>query len=117
MKEIQLKELQRAIKFIEAIGCKYKIIAPDGAEFGELELKPPKAKREHAYGEMTSFARSNLDLRAEIGSVQQIFVPAKYKPANIQATACHILTKAWGKDNYATSLDSNTASIEILRIA
>ena len=117
MKEIQLKELQRAIKFIEAIGCKFKIITPEGEEFGVLELKPPKPKRDHAHGEITNFVKANLDLKAEIGSVQQIFVPVKYKPLNIQATTCHILSKEWGKENYTTCLNKNTASIDILRIA
>jgi hypothetical protein len=119
MKEIQLKELLRSVKFIESLGCKFKIITPEGEEFGVLEVrkKAPRKSTGLAHGEISNFVRSNLDMNAEVGSVQEIFVPEKYVPLNVQASVCHILTHAWGRDTYTTCLNKNTMGIEILRIS
>lgn len=120
MKEIQFKEFVRSVKFIESLGCKFKIITPDGEEYGALEVVVKKPQRKGSglpHGEISNFVRANLDMNAEVGSVQEIFVPEKYVPLHIQASACHILSRAWGRDTYTTCLNKNNMSIEILRIA
>lgn len=120
MKEIQLKEFLRSVKFIESLGCKFKIITPDNGEYGDLEVvvnKPQRKGSRFPHGEITNFVRANLDMNAEVGSVQEIFVPEKYIPLHIQASACHILSRVWGRDTYTTCLNKNNMSIEILRIA
>lgn len=118
MKEIQLKELQRVIKYIEAIGCQYKIITPDGEEFGKLDTKPARVRgpRKHAYGELTNFYKPQLDLKAIIGSVQEVSV-GQYKPEDIRAGMCALLTREWGKETYTTSFNSKNKTIELLRTA
>ena len=76
MKDIQLKEFQRAVKFIDALGCTYKIITPEGDEFGTLEVKATKDRKRaplrYPYGEISKFYRPQLNLQAEIGEVQEI---------------------------------------------
>lgn len=39
MLEVQIKKLDQAIKTLDLLGVKYKVITPDGAEYGELEVK------------------------------------------------------------------------------
>jgi hypothetical protein len=120
MKEIQFKEFVRSVKFIESLGCKFKIITPENGEYGDLEVAPKKKQRKPSgfvHGEISNFVRANLDMNAEVGSVQEIFVPEKYVPVNVQASACHILSGAWGRDTYTTILNKKTMSIEILRIS
>ena len=120
MKEIQFKEFVRSVKFIESLGCKFKIITPDNEEYGDLEVVVKKPQRKGSglpHGEISNFVRANLDMNAEVGSVQEIFVPEKYVPQHIQASACHILSHGWGRDTYTTCLNKNTMCIEILRIS
>lgn len=120
MKEIQMKELQRMIKFITGAGCKFKIITPDGEEFGELEVKPVKtrAKRnlERPYGELINFYKPQIDFNAPVGSVQEIN-PGTYPAMRIQSGVCSLLHKEWGKDNYTTCVNTKTNKVEVLRIA
>lgn len=118
MKEIQLKELQRVIKFIEALGCQYKIITGDGREFGALETKPARSRgpRKHEYGELSNFYRPQLDTKAIVGSVQEISI-GHYGPEDIRAGMCAFLTKEWGKGTYTTSINSKNKTIELLRTA
>ena len=120
MKEIQMKELQRMIKFIAGAGCKFKIITPDGEEFGELEVKPVSSKTrgplKHPYGELISFYKPQINLSAPVGSVQEI-KSGKYPPLRIQSGICSLLHREWGSDNYTTCINTKTQNIEILRIA
>lgn len=117
MKEIQLKELQRMINFIEAVGCQYKIITPDGEEFGKLETKPARKRRErrHEYGELIAFYKPQVDLESAIGSVQEISV-GDFQAEEIRSGVCSMLSKAWGKEAYTTSINRKTNKIEVLRI-
>jgi len=118
MKDIQMRELQRAVKFIEALGCEFKVITPEGEEFGTLEVKNLKNKTRaplrYAYGEIAKFYKPQLNLQAEIGDVQEIAV-GKFTSEDIRGGICSLLTKEWGKDSYTTSISEH--SVEVLRIA
>jgi len=106
MKDIQKRELLRSIKLIQSLGCSFRIIAPDGESFGELQVvepKPPRirAERRYPYGSLSKQAREHLNLNADVGVVQE--VPCgEFDLEMLRATACNILTKAWGTDSYVT---------------
>lgn len=114
MKEIQLKELARCIKFIEAVGCQYKIVTDDGQEFGNLETKPVRTRRptKYPYGTLSNHIRQHLKLDVEVGNVQEVPVD-EYDPAILRSGVCAILTKTWGLDTYITN--KKETHIEILR--
>lgn len=119
MRDIQRKELERAVRFIEALGCKFKVITAEGEEFGTLEVKPevdPKHRKasEYPYGELTKWYRPFIDFDAAVGTVQLIPV-GKYPHHTIRSGVCATLTKAWGKDNYTTAVTGDM--VEVLRIA
>jgi hypothetical protein len=40
MLEVQLKKLKQALDALGLIGAQYKVITPDGTEYGDLEVKP-----------------------------------------------------------------------------
>ena len=118
MKPIQLRELERSIKFIDSLGCTYKIITPDLAEYGTLEIKQTKertrAPLRYPYGELSRFYRPQLNLAAEVGEVQEIQV-GKYTVEDIRSGVCSVLSKEWGTDTYTTSMGDGV--VEVLRTA
>ncbi len=106
MKDIQKRELIRSIKLIQSLGCSYRIIAPDGESFGELQIVEPKVRksrgpRKYPYGALIKYAQDHVNLNAEVGEVQEIKC-GEFDLESIRATACHLLTKAWGTDSYVT---------------
>jgi hypothetical protein len=116
MQEIQLKQVQRALTFFDALGIKYKLITPEGEEFGVLEVKPPQTRRPLSYpmGEIRNFYRRFVDLNAAIGSVQ--LVPTgDYSPEKVRGGVCSLLAENWGKGNYVTHLAGT--NIEVMRTA
>jgi hypothetical protein len=118
MKDIQLKEFQRAVKFIDALGCTYKIITPEGEEFGTLEVKPIKDRKRaplrYPYGEISKFYKPQLNLQAEIGEVQEIAI-GKFTAEDIRSGVSSMLSREWGVDTYTTNI--NDSAVEILRTA
>lgn len=119
MKEIQIRELQRVLKFLEGIDCQYAIITDDGECFSNgLEVKPRKSRSRSPLafpcGEVKKFVQPQINFDAEIGSVQEINV-GKYGAERVRSGACSILSSAWGKDTYTTSISEHT--VEILRTA
>ena len=120
MKEIQLKELMRSIRFIEGVGCKFKIIAPDGLEYGDLEVKPIKggkrAAHKHPRGEVRGFYAPQINLGAPVGSVQVVQI-GDYEAEDIRSGLCSYLSTTWGKKTYTTCHGKDGKSIEVLRIS
>lgn len=118
MKEIQKKELVRCVAFIEALGCKFKVITPDGKEFGGLEVAPPKAYKrtplQHPYGAIATYYRTVLNFDAEVGSVQE--VPCGEFPIkSLKSGIARELTARWGKDAFDIVITDDT--VEVLRTA
>jgi hypothetical protein len=118
MKEIQLKELQRAINYMTAIGCTFKVITPDGQEFGTLEVvvNKPRSRKplRYEFGAIAGWYRPQIDLEAPIGSVQTLTC-GEFSPEDIRSGVCSLLTKHWGKDSYTTNI--NVDLIEVLRVS
>jgi hypothetical protein len=119
MKEIQARELQRVIKFIEGLGCSYAIVTPDDETFSNgLEVSEPRdrVRQPMAFprGEVKSFYVPQIQLQAEVGSVQEIAF-GKYGAERVRAGVCIYLTDKWGADTYTTSV--NEHCVEILRTA
>ena len=114
MKDLQRKELNRVLMFIDSIGCKYKIITDDGEEFGTLEVAPIKKKKPltYAYGEISNWYRPYVDLTAGVGIVQEIPL-GKFEAETIRGGLCSWLSKQWGKDTYITSITDT--HVELMR--
>lgn len=115
MKDIQRKELTRVLKFVESLGCKYKIITDDGEEFGSLEVAHPKGTRsplKYAYGEIANWYKPHVNLNAGVGVVQEIPL-GKFEAETIRGGLCSWLTKEWGKDTYVTAITDN--HVELMR--
>lgn len=116
--ELHRRELARCIKFIEAVGCKFKIITPDGDEFGELhavEEKPRvRAPRKYPYGAVAGWFRPRLNVNAAIGDVQVVDC-GEFPPDDVRSGICSELHRVWGRETYTTAINGN--AVEILRVA
>jgi hypothetical protein len=115
MKVVQLREVQRAVTLLDAMGCKFKIITDDGEEFGTLEVKAKvkrQAHRRFSHGEIRAFYKEQFNLEARIGEVQEISF-GKFEPKDIQSGLGSWLSGKWGKGTYTTHAGPN--SVEVMR--
>jgi hypothetical protein len=119
MKEIQTRELQRCIKFIESMGCDYAIVTPSGeTHTNGLEIVETKERKRaplrYAYGEISKFYKPQINLDCEIGEVQEVAF-GRFSAAEIRSGLCSWLSKEWGTDTYTTNITDNF--VEVLRTA
>ena len=109
--------LERALALLNAAKAKYKIILPDGTEYGELVVAKPKAKRnmKHQRGELTTYFQPLIE-GMQPGEVRTI--PAgKYGPVDLRASLSGWCAGRWGNGNSITSVDHRNNAVEVMRVA
>ena len=117
MKEVQMRELQRALNLMTAMGCQYKIITPEGESFGDLVVEQPKKRKRNLdgkFGDMAAYYKPLVNLEMAVGDVIEIPVNGFRKEA-MRAGICSYLIKHWGKGTY-TTMYSNEC-IQVMRTA
>jgi hypothetical protein len=113
MHDIQVRELHRSVNLLKSFGCSFKIIAPNGEEFGELEVATAKPKASLKYGKkglVRAHYKPQIDLNAAVGAVQVIDC-GEFEAEDIRSGMCSMLTDAWGKGTYTTCVVDNTVQL------
>lgn len=120
MKQVQLQTVDRAVAFLNAAGVSYKVILPDGTEYGDLEVVVHKKRtrtQRVVHGTMVALYKDKIT-QAKVGDVVQIAIKdieavgATVLALRSAATACASVT--WGNGTYA-SVTTDT-HVELLRI-
>lgn len=109
--------IDRAITLLRSLKAQYKIILPDGTEYGELTVAKAKAKRtfKHPHGMMSAYFQPLVkDMKP--GDVLVIDASI-YGPVDLRATLSGWCSARWGKGNVITSINHETNSVEVLRVA
>jgi len=111
------KSIESAIRLLNAAGCQYKVISPNGDQYGALEVVVKKKKQmnpDRSYGELRKYYDMFMKYDAKVGDVVEI--PAgKYPPEDIRGGICAKLTNIWGKGSYVSAIVEN--KVQILRTA
>lgn len=123
MEQVFRKLLDNSVKHLQALEGRghitFKIITTEGGEeFGNLEVKPIKQKKNkrpslYPHGEITNYA---LPVLLSVKPDQVVSIPiGKYDPEVLRSTACSWASKTWGKGTYSSTVCKSKNSIEIYR--
>jgi hypothetical protein len=121
MFDIQKTAIAKLIKALDGAGANYKIILPDGTEYGTLETKPvkvkkPKGSRASPYprGELHNYVQPFI-ADVAVGGVAAI--PYDKYPGPLLAARCYSAGfDSWGKGNVMGSRNDKTKVVEIMRL-
>lgn len=116
--QVITKTIAKAVELLKASGAKFKVISPNGEEFGELEVVAAKQKTfRFAHGEVCNIYRAQLSSLA-VGDVATIVNPdpTKYDLEDIRGSAASWIGKHWGTDAHTSTIDRTFDTIEILRV-
>lgn len=113
--DVKTKAITQAARLLTAAGAQFKIIAPDGAEFGDLEVAEPKARatRRHNVYAVTGYIQK-IDAMA-VGDVVTLEPPTPEDLDGFRSAVCGSAGRAFGNGNYTTA--TNAGAVEVLRIA
>ena len=114
------KTIARAVELLKASGAQFKVISPDGTEFGELEVVQHADKKKvfrFAHGELCRIYKSTLE-SLKVGEIATIKNPdaTKYDLEDIRGSAASWISKHWGTDAHTSTIDRTFDTIDILRV-
>ena len=116
--QVITKTIAKAVELLKASGAKFKVISPNGDEFGELEVAPEKQKTfRFTRGELSSFYKPLLE-NLKVGEVATFKNPdpAKYDIEDFRSSACSWISKEWGIGAHTSTIDRTFDTLEILRV-
>jgi len=115
--EIISKTIASAVRLLNATGAKYKVIAPDGTEYGDLVIQTEKPRvrvTTHERGYYNDHITPFLG-GVKPGDVVTIPYKAGSTPIEMRSVATAKCHQLWGKGSYTSSVGKH--GVEILRIS
>ena len=114
---IKDEALVRALRTLDALEAKYKVITATGEEYGELELAQTEPLKPR--NKFKALGYSEVVAALKVGDVAKLPLPSgisfenaeKYR-GSVASRGC----KLWGKGNTMTAWADDKQAIEILRI-
>ena len=112
------KTIAKAVELLKATGAQFKVISPNGEEFGELEVVAKKQKTfRFAHGELAAFYKPVLEnLKAGEVATFKNPDPSKYDIEDFRSSACSWISKEWGLGAHTSTIDRTFDTLEILRV-
>ena len=115
--DVRAVALTRALQYLDSIGAKYKVIASDGSEYGELQVIEPRSSRaplRYPRGTIREYIRPQMGGMA-IGDV--IKIPAdQFGLETVQGSATSFASQYWGNGTVITRKDAILGVVEVLRV-
>lgn len=115
MEKVQFAALEKAMRLLDATGCKYRICTPNGTWFGDLKIEKQKRQFKYAFGEKSAYLRQYLT-DIQIGHV--VKVPSdKYDLIDLQKSISSFLSKSLWPKCHTSTMNRDENIIEVLRVA
>jgi len=116
MEKIIEQTITKAIKMLEACGCKFAVIDPDGNQHGDLEVVVNKKRGPNKYphGELRNYIKGHLS-QLSVGEVLVIPV-GRFDFASLQSSISSAACAMFGNESCTTSRNRENNTIEVLRV-
>lgn len=120
MLAVQEKKLSEAIHVLNLIGAKYKVITPDGVEYGDLEVKALRKETtkgglpRYKFGETRDFFRADL-ITMKAGDAKAIDCKG-YDPRVISRDISSYCCQNIGREAVSVLTDRENNSVEVLAL-
>ena len=119
MEEVKQIALNKALKTLDAIGCKYCVIDPENKKYGDLEVASSKSKGRSKM----AFPRGTVieHMRPLIGDLKPGEVGAvscdRFGKINTSKYISSMAVRWWGKGNATVSYVKDKNEVQVLRVA
>lgn len=116
---LQTRAVNQLISTLSGMGAKYKIIMPDGTEYGELEIKSPDNKKTKniVYPRGTTRAYYEPFL-SDLKVGEEAAIPYAHWDIKILKSNIHSWCfDNWGSEAYIVARDDENKCVAVLRMA
>lgn len=115
LEPIKVKAIEAAVRTLTNLGCRLKVIAPDGVEFGDLVVAQAKTKTV-----VNKFVQTGYREKVEALGVGDITTVPWKDAESVESLRSAMLScgiRAFGKGSCTTDIDRVNGSVTILRVA
>jgi hypothetical protein len=120
MLDIQKTAIVKLVSALDGVKAQYKIILPDGTEYGTLEVKPSKVIKEgskaspYPRGELKAYVTSFIGT-LPVG--EAAVVPyGRYEGVFVAASCSSTAHALWGSESYMCARKDHNNCVEVLRL-
>lgn len=122
-KVMTTKVLEQVLNLLASVEAKYKIVLPDGAEYGELLIAPPAppppVRKKKVFvnppGTLLKFYKSYLE-GMQVGNVATVPVHDSFKASAMQSAMTAYACNNWGAGSAMSHYDKEKNTIELMRV-
>lgn len=119
--ELKNRVLIDALKRIDSLGVQYKIIAPNGMEYGTLVVAAPvpekvrkRAPHKYPHNALRDYVLSYI---TTMGPGDEVLIPVgDFDLKSLQSSVSSRAGQMWGAGNYLTTRDPLRNGISLLRV-
>jgi hypothetical protein len=110
--------LERALKMLKACGAEYKVVLPNGTQYGELTQDNTsghhrRTRGDRPYGALSSHIKPYILQDTQPGDV--ITIPTDgFTPTHVRGAVTAYLSSRWGAGSYTTAITDK--AVEVLRV-
>ena len=115
MLDIQMKELAKARRILDVLGCKYAIVLPDGAMLGELPILKQSKEKIKPRKDYSALRIPERVSAMKVGDVLEIEAVADLTLGEIQGNISSYGTTTFGAGNFTTSRNKRNNTVECMR--
>lgn len=115
LEPIKVKAIEAAVRTLTNLGCKLKVITPDGVEFGELAVAPVKTKTVVNHFVQTGY-RELVDA-LEVGGIAVVAWHDLGSIENLRAAMTSRCIRSFGVGSCTTEIDRDCGFVTLLRVA
>lgn len=118
--ELKNRVLVDALKRIDSLGVQYKIIAPDGKEYGTLVAfapvpkKEPKRKPRYQRNALRNYVSGFM--KAMMPGDEVFVSVGDFDIESLQSSVASFAFVTWGAGNYVTARDLIRNGVTVLRV-
>lgn len=116
MEKIIEQTIIKAIKMLEACGCEFAVIDPNGDQHGELEVVVHKKRGPNKYphGELRNYIKPYL---SELSPGQVAVIPVgRFDFSSLQSSISSAACAMFGNESCTTSRNRENNTVEVLRV-
>ena len=107
--------IMKAIAMLKAVGCQFKVVDPEGSEYGELSIKKlPRRVNPFPKGAVQNHVHPRIESMKPCDTVMIPF--SQFGGKVIARSVSAYARKNWGENSYTAHRDPKAATVEILRI-
>lgn len=112
MMQVEKKALEKALKMLDAIGCRYGVETEDGETFG-VALQAEKKRSAVKNPGCSQYCEQQIQ-NLNIG--EKLTVPfGDFDPPAIQSCLAYAATKLFGRGSITTARNDKSSCIEVMR--